>query len=66
MIEKDELIKLFNGAKEYIEQGISVVPINDDTGVRMIAYSNPEKVSDTKNPDTIFKLLYNSRNTWPR
>ena len=61
MIEKDELIKLFNGAKEYIEQGISVVPINDDTGVRMIAYSNPNNTPDTKNPDTIFKLLSNSK-----
>lgn len=61
MIAKDELIKLFNGAKEYIEQGISVVPINDDTGVRMIAYSNPNNTPDTKNPDVIFNLLANAK-----
>lgn len=61
MIDKQELIKLFNGAKEYIAQDISVVPINDDTGVRMIAYSNPKKAPDTKNPDTIFKLLSNAK-----
>ena len=61
MIEKDELITLFNGSKEYIAQGISVVPINDDTGVRMIAYSNPEKAPDTKNPDAIFNLLANAK-----
>src|SRR5699024_9204058 len=60
MIEKNELIQLFNGAKEYISQGISVVPINDDTGIRMIAYSNPKKVKYTKDPDAIFKLLANA------
>lgn len=55
MITSDELIKLFTAAKEYISSGISIVPIDDITGRRLISYSkNPDA---TKNLDEIFKIL---------
>lgn len=57
MTESEYLLKLFEGAKKLIAQGISVVPINDKTGYRLISYT--KRPDDTKDLDVIFKAMSN-------
>ena len=57
MTESTYLLKLFEQSKKLIAQGISVVPINDKTGYRLISYSkNPD---DAKDLDVIFRAMSN-------
>lgn len=57
MTESIYLLKLFEESKKLIAQGISVVPINDKTGYRLISYS--KRPGDTKDLDIIFKAMSN-------
>ena len=57
MTESAYLLKLFEESKKLITQGISVVPINDKTGYRLISYS--KRPDDTKDLDIIFRAMSN-------
>lgn len=59
MTESAYLLKLFEESKRLISQGISVVPINDKTGYRLISYS--KRPDDTKDPDIIFRAMSNCK-----
>lgn len=59
MTESTYLLNLFEESKKLIQQGISVVPINDKTGYRLISYS--KRPDDTKDPDIIFRAMSNCK-----
>lgn len=59
MKESTYLLNLFEESKKLIAQGISVVPINDKTGYRLISYS--KRPDDTKDLDVIFKAMSNCK-----
>ena len=57
MTESANLLELFEESRKLITQGISVVPINDKTGYRLISYS--KRPEDTKDLDVIFRAMSN-------